>query len=596
MIKETRLLFKYMNAPKFLVSINIVLMVIMSFLHGISISLLVPLLQTFSGDGEDNLFVEKIKTLFIFVGIPFNFNTVTITFAIMIILRILMEGLQNHYSRVLSATFSTSLQYQMFENIIEARLSFFYKRKVGDLISTLFTSSVSSGGMIAEALSILKGLFLIGASLIAGCFISIEMTLFVLSMSIISIFLVRASYRTMNIKAKRYKELADEIHSYEFDLISGIKTVMGFNNKSYHKKVFSKLLASFRLSDIKIMDSKVMASMIIELFLTLILIALLFITINFWNTSIISLVTVLFIFVQIAPQIKGVNRGLLGIKQNLPHISKIDEIIKRSKIERAPSSVSSQIIEFSSEICLKDVRFRYNEDDPEVLKGINLTIKKGETVALVGNSGAGKTTLVDLIMRHHVPTSGQVIVDSKNLTEHISLKSWRNQIAIVEQSPYIFNTSIYQNILYGKHDSSLEEVYKAGLAAYADGFIRELPDGYDTIVGNRGMTLSGGQQQRIALARAMLMKPKILILDEATSALDSESEKQIQLAIENYKKESTLIVIAHRLSTITNADEIVFLENGRIEEIGSHDSLIRLGKRYNDFYKLQYFSRNAVPA
>jgi ATP-binding cassette, subfamily B, bacterial MsbA len=593
MINKYQYLFSYIRVFKILVSINIFLMIMMALSQWTSLGLIVPLLESFSNESSENLIAEKIKLLFVFVGIPFNFNTVTFAFAIMIILRIIFEGLQSHYSRVLTSTFSTSLQSQMFDGMMGARLSFYYNRKVGELISTLFTSSNECGGIIAELLALFKGLFLITASLAAGYLISIEMTLFILVVSVFALILVKSNYKRINTKSMRHKEVTDEIYSYELDILSGIKTVKGFNNINIHKSKLKELLTSYKNLAISIMDTKIYSSMSLELLLTMMLLAMLWIVVNFFNVSMISLVTVLFIFIQIAPQVKGVNRSLLGIKQMTPHLFKVRELIKTSQSEKLPEP-SYNLINFSSEICLNEVRFRYKEGDPEILKGINLTIKKGETIALVGNSGAGKTTLVDLIMRHHFPTSGQVIVDSKNLIEDISMESWRKQIAIVEQSPYIFNASIYQNILYGRYDSSHEEVYEAGRAAYADDFIHDLPNGYDSVVGNRGMKLSGGQQQRLALARALLMKPKILILDEATSALDTESEKRIQLAIENYKKQSTLIVIAHRLSTIVNSDKIVFLENGRIEESGNHESLIRLGKRYNDFYNLQYYGKKAV--
>ncbi len=235
----------------------------------------------------------------------------------------------------------------------------------------------------------------------------------------------------------------------------------------------------------------------------------------------------------------------------------------------------------------REVSFRYPGQETLALDRISLTIGPGEVLALVGSSGAGKTTLVNLIPRFFEPSSGAILIDGTDLRE-IRLASLRQHIGIVSQETLLFDASIRDNIVYGHPDASDAAVMEAAGAAYADEFIKELPNGYDTMIGERGAKLSGGQRQRVAIARAILRDPPILILDEATSALDSESERKVQMALANLMKNRTTFVIAHRLSTVQHADRIAVLDRGRVVELGSHEQLIRQQGSYQRIYALQF--------
>lgn len=240
-----------------------------------------------------------------------------------------------------------------------------------------------------------------------------------------------------------------------------------------------------------------------------------------------------------------------------------------------------------SEIELRDVSFGYANETRSVLREVNLTIKAGTMVALVGQSGGGKSTLTKLLPRFHDPTSGAVLWDGTDLRD-ATLASLRSQIALVTQETVLFNDTIRHNIAYGKPEATDREIEEAALIAFAHDFIREMPDGYDTIVGERGIFLSGGQRQRLAIARAILVNAPVLILDEATSALDAESERLVQRAIGNLVRNRTTIVIAHRLSTVRRADVIVVMEAGRIIEMGTHAELLERGGQYRKLYELQF--------
>ncbi|HKG78357.1 MAG TPA: ATP-binding cassette domain-containing protein, partial [Pyrinomonadaceae bacterium] len=239
------------------------------------------------------------------------------------------------------------------------------------------------------------------------------------------------------------------------------------------------------------------------------------------------------------------------------------------------------------EIELRNVSFGYSNETRSVLRDVSLKIPAGTMVALVGESGGGKSTLTKLLPRFHDPSSGSVLWDGIDIRD-VTISSLRRQIALVTQETVLFNDTVRHNIAYGRPEASDREVEEAALIAFAHEFIRELPEGYDTIVGERGIFLSGGQRQRLAIARAILVNAPVLVLDEATSALDAESERLVQRAIGNLVRNRTTIVIAHRLSTVRRADIIVVMEAGRIIELGTHAELLSQGGKYQKLYELQF--------
>jgi subfamily B ATP-binding cassette protein MsbA len=247
---------------------------------------------------------------------------------------------------------------------------------------------------------------------------------------------------------------------------------------------------------------------------------------------------------------------------------------------------------FEREIVYDRVGFRYGAGDP-VLTDVSFTIPKGRVVALVGPSGAGKTTLADLLPRFHDPTSGRILLDGVPLTR-LRRRSLRSLMGVVSQDTVLLNNTVFANIAYGSPGATPERVEAAAEAANAAGFIRQLPQGFDTVLGERGTRLSGGQRQRIAIARALLRDPPILILDEATSALDTESERLVQQAIDRLMRERTVLVIAHRLATVRDADEIVVLHEGRLAQRGTHDELYRAGGLYRRLHDLQFREDDAA--
>lgn len=301
---------------------------------------------------------------------------------------------------------------------------------------------------------------------------------------------------------------------------------------------------------------------------------------------------VLAMFSIIAPA-KSVSSVHVKINEGMAAAQRIFDLLDTEpKVVEAAKPV--QIKSFENEIVFNKVEFEYNDREP-VLKDISFKVKKGQIVALVGASGSGKSTLVDLLCRFHDPNSGSIRIDGHQLSD-ISFASLRGLLGIVTQETILFNDSVKNNIAYPALSVDEERLKQAAKAANAFDFVMEMPSGFDTVIGNRGMMVSGGERQRLAIARALMKDPEILIFDEATSALDTHSERLVQEAIDHLMKGRTAIVIAHRLSTILHADLILVMQGGHIVERGRHEELLRMNGVYRHLYDLQFERNNAAEA
>jgi subfamily B ATP-binding cassette protein MsbA len=299
-----------------------------------------------------------------------------------------------------------------------------------------------------------------------------------------------------------------------------------------------------------------------------------------------SFLAAIFMVYTPARRLAGVNNGIQQARASLERLAEVECKEKEKEGDISMPTIREKI-EF------RNVSFHYPSIKHDVLKDINLTIKRGEIIAIVGKSGVGKTTLVDLLPRFYDPSKGTIFIDDIDISK-VTLKSLRDQIGVVSQDVILFNDTVKNNIAFGRPGAKEDEIINAAKAAYAHDFIMELPQGYDTVIGERGVRLSGGERQRLSIARALLKNPPILILDEATSSLDTESEKEVQRALENLMVNRTTIVIAHRLSTIRRATKIIVLEKGRIVESGTHEELINIGGIYSRVYELQFSTQDVL--
>ncbi|MBI3999138.1 MAG: ABC transporter ATP-binding protein [Candidatus Omnitrophica bacterium] len=382
---------------------------------------------------------------------------------------------------------------------------------------------------------------------------------------------------------RRIQEQVANINSEMQETFSGINVVKAFNMERYeirkfegiHKNVFNFLKRSMRLTIIQRPLIEVIGAVGIAFAI-------------WYGMRILpmdrfaSFLTTLFLFYE---PLKKMSKANASLQQAVAAGSRIFELMDvQPEIQSRPNAI--ELTQDVKAIQYQMVSFAY-EVGKEVLCDINLTVRAGEIVAIVGTSGSGKTTLVNLLLRFYDSTKGTIRINDVDIRDY-NLKSLRDKIGLVTQETFLFNAAVLENIAYGRLDASFEEVKQAAENAFADEFIRALPKGYSTVIGERGVTLSGGQRQRLSIARALLKNPPILILDEATSQLDTESERQVQKALEILMVGRTVFVIAHRLSTIQNADRIIVLDGGRVVQSGTNEALLREGGVYKRLYDLQF--------
>ena len=480
----------------------------------------------------------------------------------------------------------TNIRNNLFDHFHKLSISFFDKNKSGELTSILVNDV--SNMRIALGTSFHK-VFIEPINIIT--FISIlfiinlklaTIALFIIPITSLVILLIGKSIRR---KSKRTAEQIAEIMGRISEILNSIRVVKAFGNEDYESKRFKKEQDKYYSLITRRARLKLTASPIAETIGAIIGVLLLWVggsdvlvmkTMN--SEDFIRFILILF---SVLGPIRQLSNVSIQMQMGIASAERVFKVLD-TNTEVAEKKNPIKINKFENSLEFKNVDFFYENNEP-VLKNVSFEIKKGKMVAIVGPSGAGKSTIADLISRFYDAKSGAIFFDGIDLKD-ISTKSLRNNFGIVTQETILFDETIEFNIAYGKIKYSEDELINASIAANAYDFIKEQPKGFQTVIGEKGLKLSGGQRQRIAIARAILRNPPILILDEATSALDTNSEREVQIAIDNLMRDRTTVVIAHRLSTIKQSDSIIVLDNGRVVENGNHASLIKKKGLYSKLY------------
>uniref|UniRef100_A0A832D1Y6 ABC transporter ATP-binding protein n=1 Tax=Ignavibacterium album TaxID=591197 RepID=A0A832D1Y6_9BACT len=500
--------------------------------------------------------------------------------------------LQGYFMSYVEYGAMKDLRDEAYRHLHKLPISYFKRERVGNLISrftndvNIVQSSISAtfSNLIKEPLTILVFL---GIALS----ISWQLTLFALIILPFSMAIIAwIGFKLRRQTTKLQEKLAD-ITSILQETISGVKIVKAFGMEDFENKRFMKETREFFRLVLRIVRVRNASSPLTE-FLSVIVGAfiiyyggLLVLEKNTITAS--QFLGFLFAIFQMMPPIKELSSVNNRIQEASAAGDRIFEILDTEPdIKNAPDAI--ELKEFQKTIHFKNVSFKYDDSEEWVLNDINFSVNKGEIIALVGPSGGGKSTLVDLIPRFYDPTEGSIILDEVDIRKY-TLQSLRAKMGIVTQETFLFNTTIRENIAYGLTECPMEKIIEAAKTANAHNFIMEMPQQYETIIGERGVKLSGGQRQRLTIARALLKNPEIMIFDEATSALDNESEILVQEAIERLMKNRTTFVIAHRLSTIRNATKIIVIDRGKITQQGTHEQLIADEKGlYKKLYEMQF--------
>jgi len=568
-----------------LLSVYLVILVMATASEGFGLGLLLPIMETAAGKGGDSFFTRRAHDLFELMGLEFSLSSLAAVLGLALVAKYGLVMCAMHLTRMVSARATRDMRDQAFRNIMDLPLSYFYQTKPGDLVATQFNSAQNAGAIFEYGANLLNGVFFCLLYLTINSLISFRLTLIVLAVSVVSYFFILPRFQSGFRKGNEEKSVMDDINSYLYDTISGIKTVKSFDNAASHIRKYQTRIDRYRDLSIEIVDNRIVVFFFNEPVLVLLAVGLLVAAVRFFGIPFSDVLVFLVVLIQILPKVKLINNNWLAIQEFLPHLARVRNLIVRSDKQYFPEG-PVRVGTVGRDIRFESVSFRYPLTEENVLSDINAVIEKGSTVAIVGPSGGGKTTFVDLLLRLHDPTEGTIRVDGVALSD-IRSGDWRRLIGVVEQDPYLFNETVSNNIRYGKLDATEEEIEQASKLAYAHVFIEKLSKGYGSFVGNRGLKLSGGQKQRLALARALVREPELLVLDEATSALDSEFERLIQTAIQQFRGRTTIVVVAHRLSTVRDADKILVIEDGRIVESGKHETLMDQKGRYRDLVNLQ---------
>lgn len=491
-----------------------------------------------------------------------------------------------------------NIRDEFYRKLIRLPLSFYTEQRSGDMVSRMGADVLEvEWSIISSLLAICRDPFLIIAYLITLFTISVKLslvTLAILPLMALILSVIGKNIRNYSLKSQG---LLGRMTAYFEEAVDGLRVIKGYNAQEYVSEQFRKENFQFYRLNKKIFRIKELGPPLIEFLcifaaLAISLIGLVAFPENFAAKGA-SFMLYFVVFARMIPPAKSLATTYYQMRKGLSAAARIYEVIDADeKIKDTDNS--KHISEFQDKIEFKDVSFSYHDevDDAEqcdVLRHVSFTLKKGETMAIVGPSGSGKSTLVDLLSRFYDIRFGEILVDGVPHNQY-ALQDLRGLFGIVNQDVFLFDDTVFNNLTIGVDHATEEEVVAAAKIAQAHDFIMELEEGYQTGVGNRGTRLSGGQRQRISIARAILKNPQIFILDEATSALDNESERLFQEALLPYIKKHTGVIIAHRLSTIRFADKILFLKDGQIEEMGSHAELMEKQGAYYHFYTAQQLS------
>ncbi|MFP9118696.1 ABC transporter ATP-binding protein [Flavobacterium sp. RNTU_13] len=597
-------LIPYTKKYKTNIVLNVTFNVLYALFGTLGMVLVFPVLDVLFGNGEKVTQLPKYtglleitdyakKTLFYYVTQLDPSDALLLTISLVIITFLLKNlfnflGLQNLMK--LKTGVLRDLRDKMYSKIVELPVSYYSEKRKGDVMARMLGDvNEVQNSFFAILELIVKEPLTIVFSLVAMFSISWKLTLFVFIFIPISGLLISKIGKSLKGQSIRAQQENGFLISIVEETLSGLKVVKAFNSEGYFKNIFTGSTDRLYILTNKIGKKNNLASPLSE-FMGIVVISVLL----FYGGNLVlvdhSLKGSLFIaYIGLAYNIltpaKAISKAMYQVKNGIAAAERVFEVLETPNVI-ADRKGAEDINTFEKGISVKNVTFAYNEHP--VLTNFSLEIPKGKTVALVGQSGSGKSTIANLLLRFYDIEEGSISIDGHEIKD-VTLQSLREQFGLVTQDSIMFNGSIADNLRIGKHNATEEEIYTALKIANALEFVERLPEGIETNIGDSGSKLSGGQRQRLSIARAVLKNPPIMILDEATSALDTESERLVQVALDNMMQNRTSVVIAHRLSTIQKADVIVVMKHGKIVEQGTHDQLLALDGTYKKLVMLQSF-------
>ena len=516
-------------------------------------------------------------------------NVISASIVVIFLLRGIFLYGQNYLMSYVGQHVIIDIRSEVFRKLQRLSMSFYDKNKTGTIMSYV-TNDVNAlqGAMVDNTIELVTESIILVGSVCAMVYLDWKLTLFTILTFPVVLYFMNFFGKKIRRSGGQIQEATADITSVLQESVSSARVVKSFVREQYEIERFERENDANLKANLK--NAKYMAT----LTPTIEFVAALGVTLILWyggnnviagETTAGSLVAFLAYAVNISNPIKRITRVSGNIQKALAAAQRVFDVLDlREEVQDLPDAKALPAV--TGNVSFEHVTFSYNAGD-EILHDLSFEAKPGQAIGLVGPSGAGKSTVASLLPRFYDCDAGTIRIDGTDI-RHVTLDSLRNQVGIVPQETILFNGSVYDNILYGRLDATKEEIEAAAKAANAHDFIMELPEGYNTMLGDRGVNISGGQRQRIAIARAILKDPRILVLDEATSALDTESERVVQEALNRLMVGRTSIIIAHRLSTIKNADRILVLDKGKLAEDGTHEELMAKNGLYAHLYQIQY--------
>jgi subfamily B ATP-binding cassette protein MsbA len=566
----------------------VILGILASLAEGIGISLLIPFLQNLQSGNSlviNNPIIQNIDQYLINFQPQQRVLLLTSSILVAILIKAVLSYIYTALCSWLQNSTLHRLRTAVYKQLITVSQNFWDTNKSGELLNLITQETYYSSKALSFLIWVIINLSMIGIFGLLLLLISWRLTLLVAVAFLLISVLIRTLTSKTQALGRKHQQANIYLSNLTLETFTGIKTIRAFGKESYEEQRYYQASKKSCDSSINLAKQSVMIEPISEGLSVAILMCVMLVAF-YTQVTLPVLITFIFMLYRLQPQVQKLNSNLTQVIALSNCVKSVFLLLEH---EDKPYVISGNVNfhELRKGITFDAVNFLYTSQNKPALENISLFIPKGKTTALVGYSGAGKSTIINLIFRLYDVTSGEIYIDNY-LIKELDLATWRSNMALVSQDVHIFSSTVRENIAYGRPDATETEIIAAAKQAHAHEFICELAQGYDTFVGDRGIKLSGGQRQRISIARAILCNPEILILDEATNALDNISEKLIQDAINLLSQNRTVIVIAHRLSTIKDADQIIVLKQGKVEEQGSFSDLMERKAVFHKLYQLDY--------
>jgi len=583
-----RYLITLINIMSWKVALALCLMICLSIMEGISLLMLVPLLQLVGlnvQEGSIGRLAEFVSFIFSIIGIRPTLIAVLCVYVFVVIIHSLLRRWETSVSLTLEYEFVVRLREKLYRAIANTNWLFFVRNRVSDFTHALTIEMERIGAATYYILNLLATGIVATVYILFALKLSAMMTGLVFLCGVGLMFLLEKKTNIAHKTGEGLSEAMSGLYNAISEHLNGMKTAKSYGVEERHVEIFRRLAEQVRHMYTYTVQNQAEVSYWFNIGSVIILSLILYTSIQILSIPTAGVLLLLFLFARVMPKLSSIQQNFQSSINMLPSFSRVMELQKRCEEAAETRTQRYEKINIGNGIKFNKVSFSYAGNSP-VIKDLDITIRAGKTTAIVGPSGAGKTTIADLLMGLIVPNEGRILIDEKEFGPE-RMRAWREQIGYVPQDTFLFNDTARANLLWAKPDAKEEEINQSLKFAAAEEFISGLPKGLETILGDRGVLVSGGERQRIALARALLRNPSLLILDEATSSLDSENEKRIQNAIEKLHGQITILVISHRLSTIRGADVIHVIEEGRLVESGTWDTLITKNGRLRDLCKAQ---------